>query len=118
MDKKGRVITIRTACYREVYKYIEHQRGHIYNTYPINELLDGEEPSCDFEEQQEKENDYNILESLISQMNLNKGELETLNCYMAGMGFTEMAKILAVNLSTIWRRRQQLQQKYVVAFGC
>ena len=33
------------------------------------------------------------------------------------MSFNEIAELLAVNLSTIWRRRQQLQQKYVAVYG-
>jgi hypothetical protein len=31
---------------------------------------------------------------------------------MAGMGFVDIVKYLSINLSTVWKRRQQLQQIY------
>jgi len=116
-DKKGSIITIRHACYRACYKYIEHQRRHIYNTTSYNTFIDGEEPSFEVAYEQEHENNNEILDTLISNMNLSQGQLDTLNCYMAGMTFNEIAELLAVNLSTVWRRRQQLQQKYVAVYG-
>lgn len=111
-DKKGRVITIRHACYRVCYKYIEHQRRHIYNTTSYNTFIDGEEPSFEVDYEQEHENNNEILDTLISNMNLSQGQLDTLNCYMAGMTFTQTAEFLAVNLSTVWRRIQHIQQIY------
>ena len=116
-DKKGRVITIRHACYRVCYNYIEHQRRNIYNTTSYNSFIDGEEPSFEIDYDQEKENDRELLDTLIENMNLSQGQLDTLNCYMAGMSFNEIAELLAVNLSTVWRRRQQLQLRYTAVYG-
>ena len=49
----------------------------------------------------------------MEKLNLNKGEKETIECYMAGIGFTEQAKLFALNLYTIWRRRKSAQMKYL-----
>ena len=49
----------------------------------------------------------------MEKLNLNKGEKETIECYMAGIGFTEQAKLFGLNLSTIWRRRKSAQMKYL-----
>ncbi|MEG1662854.1 MAG: hypothetical protein RR338_02610, partial [Clostridia bacterium] len=83
-----------------------------YNTF-----VDGKEPSFELDCEQEKENNNEILDTLIDNMDLNQGQLDTLNCYMAGMTFTEIAELLAVNLSTVWRRHRQLQQRYTAVYG-
>ncbi len=41
-------------------------------------------------------------------MNLNKSEKETLDCYMAGMTYCNIARFLEIDTSTIWLRRQSL----------
>ena len=39
-------------------------------------------------------------------------ETETLNYYMAGLGFVEIAQMQNVNNTTVWRRRKSIQKKY------
>ncbi len=48
-------------------------------------------------------------------MNLNVGEKETLDYYMAGMTYCDIARFLEVNYSTVWRRRLSLPKKYMQA---
>ena len=60
-----------------------------------------------------QETDYTKYDEIMEKLNLNKGERETIECYMAGIGFTEQAKLFALNLSTIWRRRKGAQMKYL-----
>ncbi|HCX94069.1 MAG TPA: hypothetical protein DHH42_00020 [Clostridiales bacterium] len=55
-----------------------------------------------------------IFDTLISKMNLKQGELDTLNCYMAGMTYCDIARFLDVNFSTIYRSRMSLQRKYII----
>ena len=47
------------------------------------------------------------------QMRLTIAETETLNYYMAGLGFVEIAQIQNVNNTTVWRRRKNIQKKYL-----
>jgi DNA-binding CsgD family transcriptional regulator len=114
-DRKGRVITIKQACYRDVFNFIDKQRMHIYNTESYDNLTYHEEPYVDFKDNQDK--DYSTIDKIIKRMHLSQGQLDTLNCYMAGMTFVEIAQFLSVNLSTVWRRRLQLQQKYIATCG-
>lgn len=45
-------------------------------------------------------------------MRLTVEEVETLNYYMAGLGFMVIAQMLNVNNTTVWRRRKSIQKKY------
>ena len=113
VSKYGKTITIRLACYREVYNYIQKLRVHVYNNIELDSLSPSQEPTIEMEQQEET--DYSTYDALLKRMHLNKGQQETLNCYMAGMTFVEIAKFLSVNKATVWRHRQQLQQKYAYA---
>ena len=44
-------------------------------------------------------------------MNLTQGEYDVLCAYMSGLSNIEIAKLLNVNRTTIWRRRKIIQQK-------
>ena len=46
-------------------------------------------------------------------MRLTIAETETLNHYMAGLGFVEIAQMQNVNNTTVWRRRKSIQKKYL-----
>ena len=116
IDKHGRSIVIRQACYKKVYKFIDQYRNHIHNTKSLEELSVNEEPSVEiFKEESKKE--YVDCDVVIEKMELNDKLKETLNCYREGMKFVEIAKYLCVNLSTVWRRRIQLQKIYNKKIG-
>ena len=69
------------------------------------------DPYEDFNE--DVEQDYAAVDSIIDRMHLTKGEYETLCCYMGGMQFVEIARFLSVQCSTVWRRRMAIQKKYL-----
>ena len=46
-------------------------------------------------------------------MRLTIAETETLNHYMAGLGFVAIAQMQNVNNTTVWRRRKSIQKKYL-----
>ena len=46
-------------------------------------------------------------------MRLTIAEEETLNYYMAGLGFIAIAQMQNVNNTTVWRRRKSIQKKYL-----
>ena len=108
-DKHGNIITIKHACYSKVDRYIRHIRSNIYETVSITKLSIYE-PSVTFES--DKEDNYTAVDKKIKKMKLTEGEKETLNCYMGGMKFVEIARFLSVNLSTVWHRKLQIQKKY------
>ncbi|MDD3831747.1 MAG: hypothetical protein PHW00_03735 [Clostridia bacterium] len=101
------------ACYRTVFNYLEIFKSDIYNCVSLDNLPLSREPAIAFDDIEETNEAADYLETILEKMQLNKGQLETLNCYMSEMGFVETARFLSVNLSTVWRRRLQLQQIYI-----
>ncbi len=91
-------------------------QGHFYDLVQAHSHDGGREKcgSILFSEENDCVN-YTEYDTIISNMKLKKGELDTLNCYMAGMTYCEIARFLNVNFSTICRRRQSLQRKYLQA---
>ena len=82
-----------------------------YKTVSIEECSPAD-ASIDFETQYEIE-DYTKVDTIIHQMRLTVAETETLNHYMAGLGFVEIAHMQKVNNTTVWRRRKNIQKKYL-----
>lgn len=108
---RGDVITVKQACYRHIGNYL--QRGARTENKRLSlEAFEYDEPFTedivysDVDEQEQE------VDNIIERMNLSVEEKETLLCYMAGMGYVEIAKYLSVQLTTIWYRRQRIQRKY------
>ena len=110
-NRKGELLTVRFACYRHALRYIEKEYLSGYKTISIEECSPAD-ASIDFETQYEIE-DYTKVDTIIHQMRLTVAETETLNHYMAGLGFVEIAQMQNVNNTTVWRRRKSIQKKYL-----
>ena len=109
IDKRGNAITIKIACSRYLECMMMRNRKVAKKTDCIEDLY--VEPI--YKPAQEVEEEQKNVERIINKMKLNKGQKKTLFCYMAGMRFVQIAHHLSVNLSTVWRHRKQLQQKYL-----
>lgn len=110
--KYGKVVTIKSACYRCADNYLQKQyTRHLANTVSLNERITAElESTLD----NEPKNDYTVVDGLIAKMKLTAAEYETLCAYMAGLTYLEVTRLLNVNRTTIWRRRMSLQRKYAL----
>ena len=109
--KSGKTYQIRRLC-SKILCHKLYEEWKIQRYVGSTEDLSGrEEPFVDF--QQKKETDYAKYDALMEKLHLNQGEKETIEGYMAGIGFTQQAKLFSVNLSTIWRRRKSAQMKYL-----
>ncbi len=107
-NKKGKDCTILYACYNEIDRYLSRYRTTLYTTVSIEDNREKVEAI----EYIPTENDYTEYDKIVDNMSLSKGEQETLDCYMAGMTYLQIARFLDVHASTIWRRRINLQKKY------
>ena len=110
-NRKGELLTVRFACYRHALRYIEKEYLSPYKTVSIEECSPAD-ASIDFETETEIE-DYTKVDTIIHQMRLTVAETETLNHYMAGLGFVEIAQMQNVNNTTVWCRRKSIQKKYL-----
>ena len=111
--KYGKVVTIKSACYRCADNYFKKQyTRHIANTISLDERLTAESETILDDEQK---NDYIAVDGLISKMKLTAAEYETLSILMAGFTMLQIGRILNVNRSTIWRRQNSIRKKYLQA---
>ena len=58
------------------------------------------------------EESFKKCAKIIRNMKLTKGERQTLDCYIAGMRFVDIADTLKIDRSNVWRRRERIQNKY------
>ena len=84
------------------------------NTISLDERIASESETIRDDEQN---NDYTAVDGLIAKMKLTAAEYETLCAYMAGLTYLEVTRLLNVNRTTIWRRRMNLQRKYVLTIN-
>lgn len=108
----GEIITVKIGCYRHLgnlfERSIREKRKHdSLETFEYNEPF-----TLDIEYDEERAQQEQAVDDTIERMNLKPEEYETLQCYMAGMGYVEIAKHFAVQLTTIWYRRQRIRKKY------
>ena len=117
IDRKGKVITIKKACYREVDKILLHYRRKIARNRQIeftHNKHDIPDPKDCFEN---KEIDYDKADKLLKDLNLNDAELATLNCYLSGMNQSQAALALGMTIFAIKYKRIRIRQKYAMYIG-
>lgn len=111
--KYGKVVTIKSACYRCADNYLQKQyTRHLSNTISLDERITAE-PETILDNEQK--NDYTVVDGLISKMKLTAAEYDTLCAYMAGLTYLEVTCLLNVNRTTIWRRQNSIRKKYLLA---
>lgn len=111
--KYGKVVTIKSACYRCADNYLQKQyTRHLSNTISLDERITAEPETILGDEQK---NDYTAVDGVVKKMKLTTVEQETLSHLMVGLTCIEIAKLCNVNRTTIWRRKISLQRKYFLA---
>lgn len=108
-DRYKRKITIRRKCFCIVNSAIRRTERYFNRMDNIEEYIHYEQPEI---EEIDIEECYAEVDETIEKMKLTVTEKQTLDCYMVGMRFVEIAKFLAVDLSTVWRRRTSMRRKY------
>ena len=117
-DRKGREITIKLACYREVDHFINllrnrlDRRGTIvesidftnYKAYPVDPV------NC-FEKE---EWNYDKADEIIKALNLSDLELAIINCCMCGMTQSQIMTELGIGRGRIWHRKNAIRKRYMI----
>ena len=119
-DKRGKEITIKLACYREVDRFIDSlrnrsdRRGAIeYIDFTDYKALPMDPVNC-FEQEQ---TDYSKYDELVSALQLSALEIAILNCYMNGMRQAEVCAELGIGRGTINHRKASIRQRYYNLYG-
>ena len=120
-DRKGKDITIKLACYREVDHFINLLRNRPDRWGTIVESIDFTnykalpmDPVNCFEQEQ---TDYGKYDELVEMLQLSALELAILNCYMSGMGQSQVCAELGIGRGTINHRKASIRQRYYSLYG-
>lgn len=107
---RGNVISIKQACFRFTDRYLDKQfTRHLEYTTAISDSVASSHITFIDDE---SNNDYTAVDAIIEALHLTPVEYETLSAYMSGLSHIEIASLLKVNRTTIWRRRTRIQEKY------
>lgn len=119
-DKRGKELTIKLACYREVDRFIDSlrnrsdRRGAIeYIDFTDYKALPMDPVNCFKQEQ----TDYSKYDELVSTLQLSALEIAILNCYMNGMRQAEVCSELGIGRGTITHRKASIRQRYYNLYG-
>ena len=114
-DKRGKEVTIKLACYREVDRFINSLRNRSdrhgvieYIDFTDYKALPMDPVNC-FEREQ---TDYTKYDELVNALKLSALELAILNCYMNGMRQAEVCAELGIGRGTINHRKASIRQRY------
>ena len=120
-DRKGKEISIKLACYREVDHFINllrnrpDRRGTVVESIDFTDYkaLPMDPVNC-FEQEQ---TDYSKHDALVEALQLSALELAILNCYMNGMRQAEVCAELGIGRGTINHRKASIRQRYYNLYG-
>ena len=116
-DRKGKEITIKLACYREIDSELMRLRRKAEKTDYIDftdyKALPMDPVNC-FEQEQ---TDYSKYDELVDALKLSELEFSILNCYMNGMVQSEVCAELGIGRGTIYHRKVSIRQKYCNLYG-
>lgn len=116
-DRRGKEITIKIACYREVDNELMRFRRKAEKTDYIDftdyKALPMDPVNC-FER---KQTDYTKYDELTEALQLSVLELAILNCYMNGMVQSEVCAELGIGRGTINHRKASVRQRYYNLYG-
>lgn len=116
INRFGKEITVMRGCYQTIDLYVFHQYAE---PSTLNISIDDNEVrnlAIDSKPYTPTEEEYIAVDKTIRDMNLSKNENSVLNCYMAGLNHLEIAAILGINRTTVWRCRNRIAQKYTKLF--
>lgn len=113
-DRKGKAITIKCACFREVDSHLTKYRRRLAKARAIDFSYNRSVPADCFVK---KSTDYSKADAMMDAMHLTEAERETLNCYMNGMKQSEAALYLGLSIFGVKYRKQRIRQKYHTYIG-
>ena len=112
IDRNGKEITIKNACYREVDRKLCHYRKRIARCRFI-ELNHNKRDIPDHRDYfEDREADFDRADKILKAMQLTDMELNVLNCYMNKMKLSEVCAELGMTHDAVKYRKMRIRQKY------
>ena len=116
-DRKGKEITIKLACYREIDSELMRLRRKAekadYIDFTDYKALPMDPVNC-FEQEQI---DYSKYDAIVEALQLSALELAILNCYMNGMVQSEVCAELGIGRGTLYHRKASIRKRYLNCYG-
>jgi|GEM_PF-2561762 len=109
LDKQGQAITIKTACFRHINRYIMQHRSRVYKTTAL--LDNGQYITPPTLWDTPTITDLNILQTLITKMNLSSMEKRILNLRLQGYGLEKIGVKLSITKGTAQTYTKRIQAK-------
>ena len=116
-DKKGKPVSIKTACYRHVDSYLMKFRRKNAQQRQIDFSNNKEmlvDPIDCFDN---PTIDYSKADAILQTMQLSDIELKVLNCYLNGMKQAQVISSLGIQRGSVNYRKACIRQKYQLHFG-
>ena len=116
-DRRGKEITIKIACYREVDNELMRFRRKAEKTEYIDFTDYKALPMDPVNHFEHERTDYSKYDELTEALQLSALELAILNCYMNGMVQSEVCAELGIGRGTINHRKASIRRRYYDIYG-
>lgn len=116
-DKKGKPVSIKTACYRQVDSYLMKFRRKNAQQRQIDFSNNKEmlvDPIDCFDN---PTMDYSKADAILQTLQLSDIELKVLNCYLNGMKQAQVISSLGIQRGSVNYRKACIRQKFQLHFG-
>ncbi len=114
-SKKGKKITVKMACIRNMAKLINRNSRDYYRNISLEALTPVSEPATEMQE--ESEQDYTVADNIIENLNLTDNMKTALQCRMAGLSYPEIGRILERAQATVFEYFVKMRQRYSAIYG-
>ena len=114
-NKKGKAITLRTACIKRMMKLINRSTGDYYRNKCMDSLTPEDEPLTELKE--EIDYNYSRCDEIVKKLNLTDNMRVALECRMAGLSYPEIGRILGRVQSTVYEYFTRLRARYTAIYG-
>lgn len=116
-DKKGKPVSIKSACFRHVDSYLMHYRRKFAQYRQIDFSNNKEmliDPVDCFDN---PTTDYSKADAILTALQLSDIETQVLNCYLNGMKQAQVISYLGIQRGSVNYRKARIRMKYQTYIG-
>ncbi|MCI8488629.1 MAG: hypothetical protein HFE36_08040 [Clostridia bacterium] len=114
-SKKGKEITVKTACMKKMMKLINRKTSDFYRSISADDLTPANEPFVEMKDITPQ--DYTVVDKIIASLNLTENMRVALECRMSGLSYPEIGRILERAQSTVFEYFIKMRKRYTAIYG-